>query len=549
MKDLADELMAVYFDAHPLAATINGIRDREDGLTDYSEAGEEAFVATVAGFADRAAAVDPATLGADDRITRAVLLATVEQMRARIAARGVEYAITDTWTAHGPDLLINIPMIGLTEPAHADGYLARLGAIPRALEQIADRHRAGIAAGRVPVRRLVEATVAFFDRYLGNRAGDPLCRPVAPGDPATFDVSRDRVIDDVVRPAVARYREVLATEVLPHGRPADRPGLCFLPGGDEIYASLVRLHTTTERTPEELHETGLEQVARLAEEYRTIGSRVFGTGDLGEIFQRLRTDPALRWTSGEELLTSARTAISRAEAVAPQWFGKLPSQGCVVAPVPADEAPGAVGAYYLQPALDGSRPGTYYANTYRAEERSRYTSEATAFHEGVPGHHFQITIALELTELPLLRRLADFNAYIEGWGLYSERLADEMGLYSNDVTRLGMLAADSMRACRLVVDTGLHAKGWSHQQVVEYMAANSVMPMVEIVQETDRYIADPGQALAYMVGRLEIQRIRALAEQTAGGRFDIREFHDTVLGAGPLPLTVLEDVVRSWAAS
>lgn len=549
MKDLADELMAVYFDAHPLAATINGIRDREEGLTDYSEAGEEAFATTVAEIADRARAVDPDTLGADDRITRAVLLATVEQMRARIAARGVEYAITDTWTAHGPDLLINIPMIGLTEPAHADGYLARLGAIPRALEQIADRHRAGIAAGRVPVRRLVEATVAFFDRYLGNRAGDPLCRPVAPGSAAGFDASRDRVIDDVVRPAIARYREVLATEVLPHGRPADRPGLCYLPGGDETYASLVRLHTTTERTPEELHETGLEQVARLAEEYRTIGSRVFGTSDLGEIFQRLRTDPALRWTSDEELLTSARTAISRAEAVAPQWFGKLPSQGCVVAPVPADEAPGAVGAYYQQPALDGSRPGTYYANTYRSEERNSYTSEATAFHEGVPGHHFQITIALELTELPLLRRMADFNAYIEGWGLYSERLADEMGLYSNDVTRLGMLAADSMRACRLVVDTGLHAKGWTHQQVVDYMAANSVMPMIEIVQETDRYIADPGQALAYMVGRLEIQRIRALAEQTAGERFDIREFHDTVLGAGPLPLTVLEDVVRSWATS
>src|SRR5688572_19124048 len=204
MKDLADELMAVYFDAHPLAATINGIRDREEGLTDYSEAGEEAFAATVAGIADRARAVDPDTLGADDRITRAVLLATVEQMRTRIAARGVEYAITDTWTANGPDLLINIPMIGLTEPAHADGYLARLGAIPRALEQIADRHRAGIAAGRVPVRRLVEATVAFFDRYLGNRAGDPLCRPAAPGSSAGFDASRDRVIDDVVRPAIAR---------------------------------------------------------------------------------------------------------------------------------------------------------------------------------------------------------------------------------------------------------------------------------------------------------------------------------------------------------
>jgi uncharacterized protein (DUF885 family) len=391
--------------------------------------------------------------------------------------------------------------------------------------------------------------VAFFDRYLANREGDPLRRPVPPGDAAAFVAARDRVIDEVVRPAVVRYRDVLATEVLPHGRPADRPGLCYLPGGDEIYAGQVRVHTTTERTPEELHRTGLEQVARLAEEYVTLGSRVFGTGDLGEIFQRLRSDPALRWSSAEELLASARTAISRAEAVAPQWFGKLPSQSCVVEAVPADEAPGAVGAYYMQPALDGSRPGTYFANTHRAEERSRYTSEATAFHEGVPGHHFQITIAQELTGLPMLRRRANFNAYIEGWGLYSERLADEMGLYSNDVTRLGMLALDSMRACRLVVDTGLHAKGWSHRQVVDYIEANSVLPMVEIVQETDRYIASPGQALGYMVGRLEIQRIRAEAERTAGARFDIREFHDVVLGNGPLPLTVLDDVVRDWVAS
>jgi uncharacterized protein (DUF885 family) len=549
MKDLADELLNVYFDAHPVSATINGIRDREEGLTDYSEAGEHAFAAAVADIADRARAVDPGTLGADDRITRAVVLQEAEQIQTRVASRAVEWAVTDTWTAHGPDLFIELPRIGLTEQAHADGYLARLGAIPHALEQIADRYRAGIAAGRLPVRRLVEATVAFLDRYLANRAGDPLRKPTPPGDAAAFVAARDRVIDDVVRPAAARYREVLATEVLPHGRPDDRPGLCHLPGGDEIYARLVKLHTTTERTPEELHRTGLEQVARLAEEYVTIGSRVFGTSDLREILQRLRTDPELRWTSADELLASARTAISRAEGVAPQWFGKLPSQGCVVEAVPADEAPGAVGAYYMQPALDGSRPGTYFANTHQAQLRSRYTSEATAFHEGVPGHHFQITIALELTGLPMLRRMADFNAYIEGWGLYSERLADEMGLYSNDVTRLGMLALDSMRACRLVVDTGLHAKGWSHQQVVDYMEANSVLPMVEIVQETDRYIADPGQALGYMVGRLEIQRIRAEAEATAGARFDIRDFHDVVLGNGPLPLTVLDDVVRDWAAS
>jgi uncharacterized protein (DUF885 family) len=550
--NLADELMDTYFDAYPLVATLVGIRDREEGLSEYTEAADEALAARATGIADRAEAIDPAGLNQDDRVTRAVLIQEVEQLKSRLAARSVEYAIADMFASPVSELFTALPMIGIAEAAHADGYIARLGHLPRVLDEIAERHRIGIAAGRVPVARLVDATVAWLDRYLANRANDPLLRPEPPAgsgvDVDAFRARRDRVLDDVVRPAVARYRDVLATEVRQHGRSTDKPGLCWLPDGEATYNSLIRAHTTTDRTADEIHETGLEQVARLAEEYVTIGSGVFGTTDLGEIFARLQNDQALRWSSAEELLASARTTIARAEAAAPRWFGKLPSQSCTVEAVPADEAPGAAGAYYMLPALDGSRPGIYFANTYKAEERERYISESTAFHEAVPGHHFQLTIALELSHLPLLRRLADFNAYGEGWGLYSERLADEMGLYSDDIARLGMLAGDSMRACRLVVDTGVHAKGWTRQQVVDYMRQNSVMPMVEIDQETDRYIADPGQALSYMVGRLEIQRIRADAERSMGDRFDIRAFHDTVLGQGPLPLRVLDDVVRAWAA-
>jgi uncharacterized protein (DUF885 family) len=551
--DLADEMMDAFFDAQPLLATLVGVRDREDRLADYSEAAEHEFGARVAAIAARARALDPAELTPDDRITRSVLLEQADHVRARIDSRAVEYTVTDAFTAPASGLMIFLPMVGITERSHAEGYLARIAAIPRVLEQIAERHRAGIAAGRVPVGRLVDATVDYLDRYLAHRDDDPLRRPVPPEgvgvDLAAYAADRDRILADTVRPAVAGYREMLAGEVRPHGRPVEKPGLCWLPGGEEIYAGLIRVHTTTDRSPDDLHRTGLEQVARLAEEYVAIGSRAFGTTDLAEIFAHLRDDPAMRWANADELLTSARTTVARAQAAAPRWFGKLPSQGCLVEPVPADEAPGAAGAYYMLPALDGSRPGIYYANTYRAEERERYVSESTAFHEAVPGHHFQLTLALELTDLPMLRRLADFNAYSEGWGLYSERLADEMGLYSDDIARLGMLAGDSMRACRLVVDTGIHAKGWTRDQVVDYMRQNSVMPMIEIDQETDRYIADPAQALAYMVGRLEIQRIRAEAERALGDRFDIRSFHDTVLGHGPLPLRVLDEVVRDWAAA
>jgi uncharacterized protein (DUF885 family) len=543
---LADELLDVGLDASPVGATLLGFRDRDERLPDYTTAGEEALKARVRDIAARAGALDPGELSATDRVTRAVLLQQIAATEDRLATRQIEYTVTDLFVAPAAELLFMLPMVGLTAPAQADAYLVRIGKIPAMLDAVADRHRAGIAAGLLPVRRLVGNAVAHLDRYLANPAGDPLRRPKLPTDGAAFDAARDRAVDEVVRPAIARYRAVLADEIAPHGRPDERPGVCWLPGGDEVYRMLIRVYTTTDRLADELHRTGLEIIERLADEYREVGSRVFGTRDLGEIFTRMRTDPALRWTSAEELLDAARTAIGRAETAAPRWFGKLPSQRCTVQPVPPDEAPGAPGAYYFPPALDGSRPGIYFANTYKAEERDRHGCEAIAFHEAVPGHHFQITLAQELTDLPMLRRLAPVTAYTEGWGLYAERLADEMGLYSDDVARLGMLSEDSMRAARLVVDTGLHALGWSRQEAVDYMRTNTAMPAVEIETEVDRYIADPGQALAYMVGRLEIQRLRADAERALGERFDIRSFHDTVLGNGPLPLGVLETVVRDW---
>ncbi|WP_026877920.1 DUF885 domain-containing protein [Jiangella gansuensis] len=547
IAQLADDVLDAMLDVAPVEASLLGVRDREDRLPDYSEEGEDAADRRFAELHAAARAVDPAGLDAADQVTRSVVLQQLEIERDQLAARGVEYTVTDSFFAPAIGMLSELPMIGITEQAHADGYLTRLAGLPALFSAIAERHRAGIAAGRLPVRRLAEAMVRHFDRYLA----DPLRRPdPAPGsgvDVAAFRAERERLLADVVYPAVGRYRDALAADVVPHGRPDDRPGLSWLPGGDDYYARLVRGYTTTRRTPDELHQTGLDVLAGLTDEYAQAGARAFGTGDLGEIFGRLRTDPSLRWRNGDELLAAARSAIQRAEQVAPRWFGRLPAQSCVVEAVPAAEAPGAPGAYYMQPALDGSRPGTYFANTYEADKRDRYAAEAVAFHEGVPGHHFQLTIAQELTDLPLLRRLAGTTAYIEGWGLYSERLADEMGLYSDDVARLGMLSEDSLRACRLVVDTGLHAKGWSRQQAVDFMVANTATSQVEIETEVDRYISAPGQALAYMVGRLEIQRIRAAAEATLGARFDIRAFHDVVLGGGALPLGVLDEVVRAWA--
>ncbi|NBH03421.1 DUF885 domain-containing protein [Amycolatopsis sp. SID8362] len=546
VTELADEFVEALFAADPLTPALMGIRPAEPGLPDQSAEAERAFRARLAEFAERARAIPAEGLSAEDRVTREVLISTAENRIASADSRMAEFTVTDLSIGPAAGLLLALPMTTVTAGETAEAQLGRLAAIPEFLRQSARRHAEGIADGLVPVAHLVDAAVAHLDRYLAEPANDPLRRQPAPDE--EFERRREELLADVVRPAFAEYRAFLADEVKPHGRPEDRPGLSWLPGGEETYARLARLHTTTQHTPEELHRIGLDVIDSLAAEYRELGQKVFGTDDLAEIFERLRTDPALRWGSADDLLDTARTAVARAAAEAPKWFGRIPEQQCTVEAVPAEVAPGAPAAYYLRPAADGSRPGIYFANTHQATERLRHMAETTAFHEAVPGHHFQLTIAQGLTELPLLRRIGGFSAYIEGWGLYSERLAEEMGLYSDDIARLGMLAGDSLRAGRLVVDTGLHALGWSRQQAIDYLLEHTPEALPEIESEVDRYIAWPGQALAYMVGRLEIQRNRARAGERLGSRFDVRAFHDLVLAGGPLPLSVLASVVDEWVA-
>jgi uncharacterized protein (DUF885 family) len=538
VEKLADEVLELIVEEDPLGETVQGYPGADRRLSDLDEAAE-------ADLRDRALKLASAArdLETEDWVTRAVAIDQAEAIAARIDARLVEHTVADMLISPITRLLALLPLVRPATAEQEENYFTRLRTIPEYLAKAAARLRGGVAAGRVPVEARTRFAVSHLDNYLAQPADDPLRRV-----PVTDTAERDRLIDELVRPAFATYRQVVADEIAPHGRPQEKPGLCWLPDGEATYASLARVHTTTDRTAEDLHQTGLDLIEKLAEEYVELGSRVFGVRTVAEVHERLRTDPAMRWTSAEELLAGARAAMDRAEAAAPQWFGILPSQRCQLQATPQSEEQNAAGAYYYPAALDGSKPGIYFANTYRATERDRYISEATAFHEAVPGHHFQMTIAQELTGLPRLRGSAMINSYIEGWGLYCERLADEMGLYSDDLARLGMLAADSVRAARLVVDTGLHAFGWSRDRTVGYLRTNTVMSEVEIQSETDRYIEMPAQALSYMVGRLEIQRLRARAAGELGEAFDIKQFHDLVLGSGPLPLAVLDDVVANWTA-
>ncbi|GAA4615277.1 DUF885 domain-containing protein [Saccharopolyspora hordei] len=534
---LADELLALLHREDPFAATAVGVHGHDHELPDLSEAGGLARRSAAEDIARRATALD----GQDD-VTRAVVVQQAAALVARVDARLVEHTLAFPLTSPAGTLLHHLPQ---ARPDGVDGeraHLDRLAAVPAHLATAAERHRTGVAAGRLPLARAGRAAVANLDRYLAGP--DPLRAPALTG---TRVAERERLLADVVRPAFARYREVVATELVPRGRPDEQSGLCWLPDGGAVYESLVRVHTTTDRTPEELHRTGWDLLGELDAEYVEIGSRVFGAATATEVRQRLRTDPTLRWRSAADVLSTARETVERAERAAPGWFARVPAGRCAVEPVPDDEAP-SVSAYYSRPALDGSRPGTFFANTHRAEERERFTAEAVAFHEAVPGHHVQLALAQEVEELPMLRRLADVNAHVEGWALYAERLADEMGLYSGDLARLGMLAEDSLRAARLVVDTGLHARGWTRRRAVEFLLDHTLLSEVDAGVEVDRYAEWPGQALSYAVGRLEIQRLRARAERALGTAFDLAAFHDLVLTSGPLPMTVLAEVVEDWLA-
>lgn len=539
---LADELLDLLAEEDPLNDLMQGYAGYDDRLGDLGEATHERLRARALDIAAKARELAPDA----DPVTAAVVVQQADALAVRMESRLIEHTMLDITIAPLLKLLSVLPTIRPAGEEQERNFLARLAAIPKYLDTAAERHRIGVAAGRLPVRRRVQAALNAVDDYLANPADDPLRRP--PLDDSR-DAEREHLLADAVRPAFLAYRTVLDKEIAPHGRDDDRPGLCWLPDGEATYVALAHTHTTTRHTPEELYRIGLDLLERLDEEYVTMGSGVFGPSTAEQVRHRMRTDPAMRWDGAEAMLASARATIDRAEQAAPRWFGLMPAQRCGLEATPPDHAPHTSAASYMPGALDGSRAGTFYLNTYRATERDRWLVEANAFHEAVPGHHFQITLAQHLTELPALRRFAWINSYFEGWALYCERLADEIGLYSGDVARLGMLANDSLRAARLVVDTGLHAFGWSRDRVVEFLRQQTVMNELEIQQETDRYIEDPGQALSYMVGRLEIQRLRAMAETELGGRFDIRAFHDLVLGGGPLPMGVLDDVVREWIAT
>jgi uncharacterized protein (DUF885 family) len=555
LADLAAEAWDSQMQAQPGYATVIGDRRFDDRLPANGPGATAVEIARLSGFLGRAEAIEPEALGPADRVTRDALVDFL-RYELELVESGVQDWVVDP--LDGPQVLfLNVPSIQpIADRVQADMLLGRWREMGPWVNRHVASSREAMGRGVAAPAALVRSVVAELDDLLVQPVEDwPLQTPAhelpadwPDGDRAQFATDLGAVVADEIRPAFARYRAFLADELAPVARGDDRPGLGAVPGGDEAYAHLVRSHTTLDLAPGEIHRIGLEETERIDGEFRELGARLLGTSDLPTIFRRLRGDPELHFSTPDEVFAVAEASLARANAAIEGWFGRLPKAPCVVLEVPDHEARFTTIAYYRAPAADGTRPGSYYINTTEPATRPRYEAEVLAFHEAVPGHHLQIAIAQELDGLPAFRRLGGPTSYIEGWGLYSERLSEEMGLLSGDLDRFGVLSFDAWRACRLVVDTGLHARGWSRDRAIAFMTEHTALAENNIANEVDRYLAMPGQALAYKLGQLEILRLRDEARLALGDAFDIRAFHDVVLGQGAVGLSTLGNAVRAWVA-
>jgi len=503
--------------------------------------------------------IDRDRLGPVDRVTHALLYEKLTTDRGLEQCKFEQWVVENGGASVFGELSYLVESHTVKTPEDAANLIARLGQGGKLVDDTIANLRVGLKQKRVAAAEKVRRAIDQLDGELQKGADawsmmQPSWATVKGADPWPEGV-RDRqyaalreVVSDKLVPAIVRYRDFLRDEILPAAR-TEKEGLAGLPGGDACYRATIASHVGLAITPQELHDLGLEQIARTDAELAELGKKVLNTPDLAATIAKLRSDKSLYFTSGAEILATAQKALDRAKAATPKVFSTLPKTDCVMREIPSYEAPYTTIAYYRQPHYDGSKPGEYFVNTFKPETRPRFELEALTWHESIPGHHTQIAIAQELGALPAFRKLDGSTAYVEGWALYTERLADEIGLYSTDLDRIGKVSYDAWRSSRLVVDTGIHALGWTRAQAEAFMKAHTALTETNISNEVDRYIGWPGQALAYKVGQIQISKMRADAEATLGAKFDLKGFHAVVLGSGAVTLPVLDELVRAWVAA
>jgi uncharacterized protein (DUF885 family) len=534
------------------ASSIGDLRFN-DKLSDYSVKAYNDSLERGQNFLMRLAAIDPTGLSTQEELSRDLLLRALVDDQEAAEYKEWEMPVNqmDGIYSDFPQLVAQLSFKSVKD---YDDWIARLHAIPHAFSQVTENMSIGMEDKRTPPRYLIEKVLEQVQTIASQKPEDsPLALPLKsfPASVPASDQERIRTemlaaLQKEVLPAYARFATFLKIGYIPACR--TEPGISALADGTKYYGYLIRHSTTTNLTADQIHQIGLDEVKRDETEMLAIAQKL-GFKDLTSFRASLKANPKLKATSPESLLDAYRGYLTPMQAKLPSLFGKLPKAPFEVMPVPDFMAKSAPPAYYQAGTPDGSRPGRLFIDTYNATDRNLYAVEAIAYHEGIPGHHLQLSISRELTGIPEFRKFGHYTAYSEGWGLYAERLGKDAGFYQDPYSDYGRLEADIWRAIRLVVDTGVHSKHWTREQMVQYFHDHSNIDETSIQSEVDRYIAWPGQALAYKTGQLKLLELRTKAQKALGDKFDLRAFHDEVLDAGPLPLDVLEPRIDAWIAS
>ena len=534
------------------ASTIGDTR-YNDQITDFSVSAENAWLAREQDWLLKLAEIDPAGLSDQDQLSQDLLIRRFTQ-----DAKGAEYKEWEMPVNQMGGIQIDYAelagQLSFSTVKDYEDWIARLHALPGAFNQVTTNMSLGIEDGRVPPKYLLQKVLDQVKQIAGEKAEDtPFAAPLKkmPTSIAAADQDRlktellDAVTKDVL-PAYMRFERFLAVTYIPAG--AEDPSVSALPDGARYYAFCIKRETTTDLTPEQIHQIGLDEVKRDEAEMLTIAQKL-GFKDLASFRASLKSNPKLKPANGDALLAAYKAYVGPMQAKLPELFGTLPKAPLEVVPMPDYMAASAPPAYYVAGTPDGKVPGKLWVSPFNATDRNLYAVEAIAYHEGVPGHHLQISIAHELTGLPEFRKFDQYTAYTEGWALYAEHLGKDAGFYQDPYSDYGRIEADIWRAIRLVVDTGVHSEHWTRQQMVDYFHDHSNIDETTVQTEVDRYIAWPGQALAYKMGQMKILELRAKAEKALGAKYDIKAFDDEIVDAGALPLDVLETRVNAWVAA
>ncbi|HEX9940941.1 MAG TPA: DUF885 domain-containing protein [Thermoanaerobaculia bacterium] len=536
----------------PEFASILGDKRWNDQISDLSQAAIDADFAKSREFLRRFEAIDTTGFPEQEALNRELMVRGLKEQLEGEKFRGYLMPVNQMSGLH-----LGAPqfpaLLTFTSVKDYDDLITRYKKLPRAFDQIMDRMRTGMAAGLMPPKFLLEKVATQVEGIASAPPEkSPFAQPLSKFPKEVPEAEQTRIreemlaaIRDSILPAYVRFGKFVKEEYAPKGR--TEPGMWSLPDGEARYARAVRLSTTSDLTPEQIHQIGLREVAAIEAEMLKIATRL-GYKDLKSFNAAIEKDAKLRAQSRQQMLDLYKQYIDQMYAKLPQLFGRLPKAKVEVEPIEEFREKEASGAQYQPGAPDGSRPGRVQVNTGEATSRKVISFESTAYHEGVPGHHMQLSIAQELPQLPPFRQQGGYTSFIEGWALYSERLGKEVGFYQNPYSDYGRLQDEMLRAIRLVVDTGFHYKRWSRDQVVQFFHDHSAIDEVDVQSETDRYIVWPGQALAYKIGQLKILELRERAQKELGAKFDIRKFHDEILVAGALPLDVLEKRIDGWIA-